>query len=256
MSLTSSPALVLRRHPYGETSLVCELLTPRAGRVSVLARGAYRPGSRFYCVLDWFHRLELTWRDAPGGGLALLVEGDVDLRRRRIPEDLLRYRTAHRAVELIERATRHGEPAGARFRRLDAFLDALEDPECEPDLELVRFDLWMLRELGLEPALDRCAACGRAAPAPGRGPERDAFSAEAGGRLCPECAVSARSSDQRVGTLPSALLDGAAAIARGVDAGVPANELRAFLDRFLVHHLESQLESRRFDTSARTALRT
>lgn len=43
MRVTQQPAFVLHRYPYGETSLIVELLTRDHGRVGVLAKGARRP---------------------------------------------------------------------------------------------------------------------------------------------------------------------------------------------------------------------
>ena len=244
---SSKQALVLRRVRYGETSLVADVLTAEHGRVTLLARGAYRPTSRFYCVLDWFHRLELTWQDRPGESLALLDRGDIDRSRRSIPRELSRYRAGHSALELAERISRPGDSGLDLFRRTDGFLEALEDPDARPADLLARYDLGLLEELGLAPALDACARCGRRAPAPGAGPAGSAFSASAGGRLCPTCSPEVRAEGQRVGTLPAAVLERAHALACGSQAPPDAAQERAlgqFLERFLVHHLESGLESR------------
>ena len=239
---------MLRRVRYGETSLVADVLTAEHGRITLLARGAYRATSRFYCVLDWFHRLELTWQDRPGESLALLDRGDVDRSRRAIPRDLSRYRAAHSALELAERISRPGDPGLDLFQRTDALLEALEDPKTRPADLLARFDLGLLAELGLAPALDSCARCGRRAPAPGAGPAGSAFSASAGGRLCPACAPEVRAEGQRVGSLPAPVLERAHALCCGARVPADAGQEQApgeFLERFLVHHLESGLESRR-----------
>ena len=52
-------ALVLRRFPYGESSLLVHLLTPGHGRISAIAKGAYRPSSGFWGVLDLFDTLRV-----------------------------------------------------------------------------------------------------------------------------------------------------------------------------------------------------
>ena len=66
-------ALLLRRFPYGESSLVCHALSRTHGRVHLLAKGAYRPTSRFYAALDLFDTLELEWNATPGRELAVLA---------------------------------------------------------------------------------------------------------------------------------------------------------------------------------------
>ncbi|MDB4538630.1 recombination protein O N-terminal domain-containing protein, partial [bacterium] len=60
-SRASGHGLLLRRTPFGETSLVVHVLTPDHGRVELMAKGAHRPRSRFFGVLDWFDTLDLSW---------------------------------------------------------------------------------------------------------------------------------------------------------------------------------------------------
>ena len=81
MTLHTDRALVLSRHAFGESSLVVHVLTPGSGRVNVLAKGAYRPTSRYFAVLDRFDTLELEWSAAPRQELATLRRGDVLVRR-------------------------------------------------------------------------------------------------------------------------------------------------------------------------------
>ena len=74
-------AILLRRFPYSESSLVTRVFTRQHGKIGLLARGAHRPKSRFYCVLDHFDTLELTWKEQRGRELQELREGDIHTRR-------------------------------------------------------------------------------------------------------------------------------------------------------------------------------
>ena len=163
-----------------------------------------------------------------------------------------------RQIELVERVSRPGDPGRDLFERLDGFLEALDRSAGRPADLLARFDLGLLAELGLAPALGDCARCGRRAPQPGKGPQQSAFSAAAGGRLCPTCADSIRREGGTVGQLPAAVLERAASLAgsrAGQVAPAPQQEqaLARFLERFLVHHLESGLPARQGHPSAQPA---
>ena len=59
MPHVSDRALLLRRFPYGESSLVVQALTREHGRVHLIAKGVYRPSARFYAALDLFDTLEI-----------------------------------------------------------------------------------------------------------------------------------------------------------------------------------------------------
>ena len=250
--VTRARALVLRRIPYSESSLVVHVLTAEQGRVALLARGAYRPTSRFYAVLDLLDTLDLEWTTPRGRSLAELRAGDLARRRARLARDLGGYRAALSMLELSELGARPAQPEPALFARLERGLDRLL-AGIDPDLARVAFELGFLHDHGLSPALAGCAACGGEAPPPRRGEARAAFSAGAGGRLCPPCAVEARASGRRVGTLPLDVLEcaGALAAAELAAPGEPARPLpavpparmvrvRDFVERFTSYHLETR----------------
>lgn len=260
MVLFHDEALVLRRFPFSESSLVVHLLTREHGRVHLLARGVYRPRSRYFALLDLFDTLSLAWSQRPGGELGELREGEIHRRRRGPRTALDRYRAAVSVLELAELGSRPGESDRALFEGLELALDRLDDPRQDPGLARLAFELGFLDGHGLAPALERCAACGGPAPASASGgPEsvpRAAFSAGAGGRLCASCAANARASARRVGTLPLDVLELGAKLLRATRekrplpaAGRVARELvlrtRDFVERFLEVHLETRLQSHR-----------
>jgi DNA repair protein RecO len=244
--------LLLRRFAFGESSLVCHALTREHGRVHLLAKGAYRPTSRFYAALDLFDTLELAWSQAVGRELQVLQAASVEVRRRRIAEDLERYQAALTVLELAGIGAPESGPAPGIHALASAALDAL-DALVPPAAAVVEFELAFLQDLGLAPALSACASCG--GPAPPLDPlerlgARAAFSAGAGGRLCAACAVQARAAGRRVGTLPVEVLERADAIlARRVPAAAidPAalTAVRDAVARFLEYHLEGRPKSYR-----------
>ncbi len=274
MPVRHDRALVLQRHPWSESSLVAHVATAEHGRVHLLARGAYRPTSRFYCVLDLFDTLEIEWNQSPGRELYDLRAGDVRTRRRHVSGSLATYRAATTVLELVDLASRFGPPDAGLFARAESALDALDataersgaawddsdaplpattrpPPEiaAAADVELARFELDYLDHLGATPALVTCAACGQPAPA---SPGRDArvqFSAGGGGRLCARCAEEGRARGLRVGTLPVRVLDDARLLGSGkwpVDAAPERIvRVRDWIERFLDYHLETRPRSHR-----------
>lgn len=76
-------ALLLRRIPYGDTSLICHLLTREHGRMALMARGARRAKSPLRAALTPLYPLSIRWRSGRTGmgtlidverGAALLPE--------------------------------------------------------------------------------------------------------------------------------------------------------------------------------------
>ena len=60
-------ALLVRRIPYGDTSLICHFITEHHGRIALMARGARRPKSAFRASLEPLYELQIAWRPGRSG---------------------------------------------------------------------------------------------------------------------------------------------------------------------------------------------
>jgi DNA repair protein RecO len=268
VAIVRDRALLLKRYPFSESSLVAHLCTRDHGRVHLLAKGAYRPTSRYFAVLDFLDTLEIEWDHVPRRDLANLRSGTILERRRAIPDERSRWFAANGMLELADMASRPAHRDPALFDLLESGLNELESRKAPADVLLVAYELAYLEVLGLFPALLECAACGGpAAPvvAPAQGQSkgtargtvrsRAAFSAGAGGRLCRACAEEARASGRRVGTLPVATLEDASrfaemGLARAAEVGsglaqARLDRVRDFVGRFLDYHLEARPRTHR-----------
>ncbi|MFT4647345.1 MAG: DNA repair protein RecO (recombination protein O) [Glaciecola sp.] len=248
-SNSSTQALLLRRTPFGESSLVVRVLTPDQGRVDLVAKGAYRTTSRFFAVLDWFHTLQVGFRPK-AQGLTPLQNAEWQVRRKHMTERRDRYLAGLTVLELCDVAAQPGMPEPGLFELATGCLDHLNSGSLPADLELVLFEAHFLELLGVAPALLHCASCGGAAPTPPSS-DRAAFSAGSGGRLCANCALAAHRSGRRVGTLPIQVLEAAhsiPSIPRDLLAcNLPDTDLvlrvRDLHGRYLDYHLESRLRT-------------
>lgn len=241
--------LILRRFAFGESSLVIQALSRDHGRVHLIARGAYRPKSRYYAALDLFDSLQCEWSHSDGRDLQNLREAEIVVRRVAISRSLDTYRAGTAGLELAGLGARFGQPAAELFALLEQFLDVLTSPETRPTAALAVFELRFLHNLGLFPALLRCAACDGEAPAERAG--RAHFSAGSGGRLCRSCADQARTAGRRVGTLPARALEiavrlfeeGAEGPAARTLPAAALERIRDFVARFLEYHVEGRPKS-------------
>jgi DNA repair protein RecO (recombination protein O) len=238
--------IVMHRVPFGDTSLVVQFISPGHGRVAALAKGAFREKSPFYGSLDTFDLVDAVLVRRRETSLAVLASVESSVPRRQLRRDLGALSAAFYAAELVDCAiTESPHPALYRhFDRLLTFLD--RSPAPAPPLArgaLARFELQLLDDLGLRPVLQSCAIC----TGPTAGP-RVAYAPSAGGVLCARCAagmgVAGTMSAEAVATAASLQRDSSApADAIPVDAAC-AREIREFLDRFHVYHLERAPKSR------------
>lgn len=136
-----TPAYLLHKRPYRETSALVELLVLGYGRVRAIARGVQRPGSRTRSALQPFSPLHLTWSgrgelkrliliESRGAGAMLAGEG------------LL---CGFYANELLTRLLPVELPADEVFAFYAAALDAFARPAARAgalrDIELALLDV-------------------------------------------------------------------------------------------------------------------
>ncbi len=153
--INEEPAYVLHRYDWSESSLILEAFTRHHGRVALVARGAKKPSSNFRPVL------------LPLQPLRLSFGGDAEIRNLRSAEwqgghvmptgeALL---SGYYLNELLIRLLARDDPHPRLF---DAYAAAVQllagpGPEAVP-MALRAFELWLLRDTGFLPALDRQSA--------------------------------------------------------------------------------------------------
>lgn len=182
--VVSTPAILLRSHPYSESSRILRFLTRDEGIVAVMARGVRRQGSRSAPGLDTFAAGDLTVYLKRGRDLQTLKEFTVTVPRRGLGRHPLRLAGASVLGELV---LRHGGEGGGApiFGALGAGLDALEAAQADAVPAVLLREGWgLVSELGYRPNLAWCPGCGD----PLGDHEVGRFDFEAAGVRCGRCA--------------------------------------------------------------------
>ena len=136
-------AFLLHQRPYGNTSVIAEIFTLENGRISVIARGAKKPKSKFFGVLSPFSKLRITYR----GRSELKTLTNVD------KEDIfsdsfskLSYTLLY-INELLIKILPQSAPQSELFNLYDKFLIEVKASK-EIDKVLRKFELDLLEMLG------------------------------------------------------------------------------------------------------------
>lgn len=149
------PAFVLHRYDWSESSLILDVFTRNFGRLALVAKGAKKPSSNFRPVLLLLQPLNLSWsqssaedadihalKGAEWAGGHILPQGEALL-------------SGMYLNELLMRLLARGDPHAGLFDHYLAVVQWLASAPAhalEPALRL--FELVLLREVGLLPALD------------------------------------------------------------------------------------------------------
>ncbi len=246
--------LVLKARDFGEADRVLTIFDPALGKLEAVAKGVRRPKSSLRGPCQPFsHNLFFLWQGRTLDGISQceVVESFAALR-----EDLLRMAAASYVAELVDSVVGERDPNPDIFElTLEHFrwLEAAEATPATVSHVLRSFDLRFLGLAGFAPSLDACATCGAPAEEWSGPGSAAAFSAAAGGVVCPSCrAVSAADTPFQIvaaGTLASMRhLARATPEQARVLRLTPraAKEMETALRGHILYHLDRRLKSLAF----------
>ncbi|TMC54193.1 MAG: DNA repair protein RecO [Chloroflexi bacterium] len=239
-------AVVLRKLDYGEADRIFTFLTSTHGKVGAIAKGVRRPESKLGPSLELYGHVDLLL--ARGRGELDVVAQVERVPGYRIEGDVERMAHAALIAELAERVCEDRHPVDGVY---DLAVMAMEElaRESDPRRASAWFLLSALDLLGYAPQLMSCASCEKPLAA-----KPAAFSAEAGGFLCDQCALPA------MDEVPLATIKVLRLMASGdlatyrrlkLDDNLMAS-LEGVLHTQLEYHLDRRLKSLAFLNTMRT----
>jgi DNA repair protein RecO (recombination protein O) len=173
-------AVVLRTFRYGEADRILHLYTAERGRVGAIAKGVRRTKSRFGGRLEPLFRVNLVLHEGRGE-LCTVTQVETVAAHPALREHREPLERASQACDAVLRLLDSAEPNRPAYNLLCRELQLLDsDAAAATRAHALAFRLKLLLAAGFAPELAACAACG----------DREhlgAFSASAGGVVCPGC---------------------------------------------------------------------
>jgi len=183
MGVLSTPATLLRAHPYRDTSQILRFFTAELGVTGAVARGVRKRSGKGGGTLPTFGSGILELHHREGRDLQTFRDFTVTHPRRGLGLDLRRFGGASFLGELMLRHA--GEQGNAPLH--DTFRGALDRMETTPGdrvaAEVVAWGWVLVTMLGYAPELQVCVSCGTPLE-PGA---MAWFDHTAGGVRCVEC---------------------------------------------------------------------
>jgi len=174
-------AIVLRTMDLGEADRVLTVLTPRLGKLRVIAKGVRRPRSRIGGALQAFSDVQLVL--AVGRTFDVVTSTSLEDPHLGLRNDLHSTAAAWYVVELTDRFCEGAADSHDAFRLLAQTLSALDaGSEVTRDVVTRWFELALLDAMGFRPELSRCLECGASIE-----PEGNVYSPVGGGVVCGQC---------------------------------------------------------------------
>jgi len=185
----TTPAIVLRARPFGESDKIVSFFTQRHGKLTGIAKGALRSRKRFVNSLETFSLVNLSFQERSHSHLAFILSADLIHGPRVLITDLERIAYASYLVEITGGLVAEREENPLLFEHLKDGLAHLEERGTSLRF-LTYFELKLLRLAGYQPVLDTCKKC--RTNCPDGAVAKWHFSPVDGGILCDSCSRSCR----------------------------------------------------------------
>lgn len=174
---------------FGEADRILTIMTPQAGKLRVIAKGARKITSRKAGHVELFTRVKLLL--ARGRNFDIVSQAETIEPYRAVREDLLRSSYGHYLCELVDAFAQEGSEDSALYDLLAEGLSWLAEAH-DPALAGRYFEMRLLAQTGYRPQLFRCARTGDAIAIELPNLTSVAFSPLEGGVLSPPVARFAR----------------------------------------------------------------
>ena len=178
-------ALVLRYTDYSNSSRIFTLFTRDRGKVDAIAKGSRRLKGPFENALDLLSVCDIVLLYKSNETLDLVTEACLVERFAALGANLA---TMYAGCYLAELLTELTQPHDPHPRLFDSAVITLRYLNHSPldRRRIMRFELALLRELGLMPSLETCVHCGMP-PVSAQANQSVAFGLATGGVICAEC---------------------------------------------------------------------
>jgi DNA repair protein RecO (recombination protein O) len=246
-------AIAIKKTKLGEADSILTFFTPRLGKIQGFAKSLRKPKSKMAGHLELLTYSTVLF--SRGRNLDTITGAQTIEAFLPLKNDLWLTSCGLYIAELVNQFTAERQENYALFQLM---LETLHRLCQEPDKELALryFELHLLECAGYRPQLRECVACHKALE-----PVANAFSAAAGGLLCPTCASISQSFSYPLSINSQKVLrllqdeDFSAAKRVKIDAEL-AREIENAISGYLKHFLEREVKSAAWLETLREQLRS
>lgn len=163
MASVKSPGLILKKIPFSDTSLILKVFTRESGLITLIAKGAKRPKSKFHGLLDFFTLDQFVYPEKSKSEIHTLIDAGLIREFPRVKSDPGRQSLGHVYMELYLKYMPEPAQSHPHFELLLERMESLEGAgaDFDPILHLCDFLLGLCSVSGFSPQFTVCVQCGR-----------------------------------------------------------------------------------------------
>jgi DNA repair protein RecO (recombination protein O) len=157
--ILKTEAIVLKKMNFGDTSLIATFFTRDFGRLSGIIKGARNPKSKSGSIIDPFNHLQIVLYKKENRELQYISQASLITFFGNLREDYNKIKYASSVLEIVDKLVLDGQEHEIVFRGLCRILTLLDSSTQPPDLLLLRFIMFFIKEAGYELQMEHCSAC-------------------------------------------------------------------------------------------------
>ena len=157
--LISTNAIVLKRIPFSDTSIICRAFTEDCGKVTILAKGVLRPKNITGALLEPINHIHIQYYNKSNRDIQILKDASFIQQYPQIRNNLTRIILGLAIVEIIDRTTLDCNPYPVLYRLGWRVLDKLNDASQNFWLVFAFFLYQLSIRMGFMPNLKNCSKC-------------------------------------------------------------------------------------------------
>lgn len=180
--ILKTEAIVLKKMNFGDTSVIATFFTKDFGKMAAIIKGARNPRSKAGSIIDPFNHVQLVVYKKENRDLQFVSQSSLVTYFSNMREDYDRMKYASAALEIVDKLVFDNQEHEIIFRGLLRILSLFDSSLQPPDLLLLRFLMFFIKEAGYELQLENCSACGNEI----NNPDNKYFNFERG-MLCGNC---------------------------------------------------------------------
>ena len=114
--LISTSAIVLKTIPYGDTSIISRMFTEDQGKVTILAKGAWRPKNNAGALLEPMNHIHLQYYHKSSREIQILKDGVFNQQFSNLRKELNKIIVGLAIVEMMDKSTMDNNPFPILYR--------------------------------------------------------------------------------------------------------------------------------------------
>lgn len=144
----STEGILVHKIPFQDSSWIITWLTAEEGRIKTMVKGATKPGSPFYGVLDLYYQCDLQYTQKTRSEIDLLREVQLQQPFLNLRRDYTIIQVIHYFYELIDLVTELRTPIPEFYDLFQKALRYLNEKELSPQL-IERYEKKILELSGI-----------------------------------------------------------------------------------------------------------